>query len=166
MHTLLLSLLFLFPPPLIYQPLPGTEPRDTTNNYIVIHNDGAGLSAPATRYVLQRRRLSYHFFISRNGTIYQWKKLQYKASHAGVTNYNNLTSWNDFSIGICLQGTSFLPYSENQYLALRSLIIYLNSRYPDSRGKIVGHSDIAFPYGRKPDPGPFFYYWKITDSLL
>lgn len=146
--------------------LPGKEPRDTTRNYIVIHNDGAGLNAPSTRYVLRRRGLSYHFFISRNGDIQQWMDLKYVALHAGRSLWNNISNWNDFSIGICLQGTSFLPYTEQQYQALTMLVNYIRIRYPDSREKpILGHSDIAYPAKRKNDPGEHFESWRLYEPF-
>ena len=165
MLTLLL-VLQLHAPPVIKNFLPGKTLRDTTRNYIVIHNDGASLSAKATRYVLQRRRLSYHFFIARNGDIHQWKDLKYTALHAGRSLWNGISDWNTFSIGVCLQGTNFLPYTEEQYQALTLLKNYINLRYPDSRDKpILGHSDVAYPKNRKKDPGEHFYSWRLYDTL-
>lgn len=146
--------------------MPGRELRDTTRNYIVIHNDGANLNARSTRFVLQRRKLAYHYFISRDGTIHQWKDLRFVASHAGRSSWHNISNWNNFSIGICLQGTNFLPYTEIQYQALTLLVNYINMRYPDSRTKpILGHSDIAYPRKRKSDPGEHFELWRLHDTL-
>lgn len=140
-----------------------TELRDTTNNYIVVHNDGNNLNARTTHLTLRIRRLSYHFFISRNGTLYQFMNLKYIAKHAGISKYAGYDNWNDFSIGICLQGTNETPYTEKQYKTLNRLMKYLHARYPDSNNKsILGHSDIAFPYGRKTDPGLFFDRAKIN----
>jgi AmpD protein len=145
--------------------LPGSLPRDTTRNYIVIHNDGAGLSASTTRRILQRRRLAYHYFISREGTIYQWKDLRHQAFHAGISLWNGIRDWNNFSIGICLQGTNFKPYTDAQYEALTKLIGYINMRYPDSRMKpILGHSDVAYPKRRKKDPGEHFQLWRLIND--
>lgn len=165
MLQLLLLLQISIPEPLVIKNfLPGKTLRDTTRNYIVVHNDGAGLSAKSTRYVLQRRRLSYHYFITREGTIHQWKDLKYTALHAGRSLWNGIDDWNDFSIGICLQGTNFLPYTEEQYQALTLLKNYINFRYPDSRDKpILGHSDVAYPKNRKKDPGEHFYSWRLYD---
>ena len=165
MLTLALALQLLAPP-VIKNFLPGKTLRDTTRNYIVVHNDGAGLNAKATRYVLQKRRLSYHFFIARNGDIHQWKDLKYVALHAGRSLWNGISDWNTFSIGVCLQGTNFLPYTEEQYQALTLLKNYINMRYPDSRDKpILGHSDVAYPQNRKKDPGEHFYSWRLYDPF-
>lgn len=156
----------LLAPPVIKNFLPGKTLRDTTRNYIVIHNDGAGLNALSTRYVLQRRRLAYHYFIGRDGVIHQWKDLKYVALHAGKSLWNGISGWNDFSIGICLQGTNILGYTDEQYQALTLLKNYINMRYPDSRDKpILGHSDIAYPKNRKKDPGENFQLWRLYDAF-
>lgn len=146
--------------------MPGKLPRDTTRNYIVIHNDGAGLNAKSTRRILQRRRLAYHYFIGRDGTIHQWKDLKYQAFHAGVSLYEGIRDWNKFSIGVCLQGSNLFPYTNEQYQALTILVNYINIRYPDSKEKpILGHSDIAYPRTRKKDPGEHFQLWRIYNDF-
>jgi N-acetyl-anhydromuramyl-L-alanine amidase AmpD len=139
--------------------------RDTTQNYIVVHNDGGNLSASATRIVLRMRRLAYHYFIARDGTITQFMDLKYVAKHAGISNWNGLTGWNAFSIGVCLQGRDGLNYTEKQYASLKNLVQYINIRYPDSKTKpILGHQDIAFPSGRKSDPGEHFELWRLYND--
>ena len=166
MLTTLALVLQLQAPLVVKNFLPGKTLRDTTRNYIVIHNDGASLSATATRAILKRRGLSYHYFISRTGEIHQWKDLTQKALHAGVSKWNGISDWNTFSIGVCLQGTNFLPYTEKQYQALKILVNYINFRYPDSKDKpILGHSDVAYPKTRKKDPGEHFQLWRIYNDI-
>lgn len=144
-------------PPVVKKLLPRNGYRDTTNNYIVIHNDGGNMPASVTRTVLRLRRLSYHYFVSRDGTIVQFAEINRIAKHAGVSKYDNLSNWNRFSIGIALQGRDNQDYTEKQYQSLRKLIQYINLRYKDSMNKpILRHSDIAYPRGRKSDPGKHF----------
>lgn len=139
--------------------------RDTTQNYIVVHNDGGNLNASATRLVLRMRKLSYHYFIARDGVITQFMDLKYVAKHAGPSQWNGITGWNAFSIGVCLQGTETLTYTDAQYASLKNLVHYINIRYPDSKTKhILGHQDIAFPRGRKSDPGKHFEIWRIYND--
>ena len=158
-------ILQLHAPPVIKNFLPGNILRDTTSNYIVIHNDGAGLNAVMTRKILRGRRLAYHYFISTDGKIHQWKDLKHQAFHAGVSLWNGIQDWNKFSIGICLQGTNFKPYTDAQYKALTTLVKYINLRYPDSKDKpILGHSDVAYPKKRKKDPGEQFQLWRIYND--
>ncbi len=65
-----------------------------------------------------------------------------------------------FSIGIELEGTDDLGYTDQQYLALNRLIASLLARYPGIDAEAVcGHSDIA--PGRKTDPGPAFDWQRL-----
>jgi hypothetical protein len=161
---LLLAVVLLQPPTITKHLLPGKiSRRDTTNNYIVIHNDGAGMNEKSTRLVLRMRRLSYHFFINKDGKIFQFKELRNVAYHAGSTDYLGMKNWNTFSIGICLQGSDDTQYTDKQYESLSTLINYLYRKYPDSREKqIVTHAQVASPYGRKTDPGNFFDISKLS----
>jgi AmpD protein len=116
--------------------------------------------------VLSARRLAYHYFIGRDGTITQFVDLRYVAPHAGVTQWNGITNWNDFSIGVCLQGADWMSYTNEQYASLKKLVNYINMRYPDSREKpLLGHRDIASPAGRKSDPGEHFDFRRIYDDV-
>lgn len=145
--------------------LSGKIKRDTTQNYVVVHNDGGNLNASATRLVLRVRRLAYHYFIARDGTITQFMDLKYVAKHAGNSRWNGITNWNKFSIGVCLQGKDGMIYTDQQYASLKNLVNYINIRYPDSKTKpILGHQDVAFPHGRKSDPGEHFDLWRIYDD--
>lgn len=145
--------------------LPSPGKRDTTQNYIVIHNDGANFSATMTRRVLRIRGLAYHYFIARDGTIHQFMDLKNIAEHAGISRWNELTGWNKFSIGVCLQGRDNMLYTTQQYESLKKLVKYINVRYPDSKEKpILTHADIAYPRFRKSDPGINFELWRLHND--
>jgi AmpD protein len=151
---------------IVNMPLPTKKViRDSTKNYIVIHNDGTNMNARGTYNVLQRRRLSYHYFIDRNGRVYRFTDTKYVAKHAGVSYSDGLMSWNDFSIGICLQGMNGLVYTNKQYESLQKLIDELGKRYTDvPNHRLQFHSEIAFPWGRKHDPGETFDRTRIKMS--
>jgi AmpD protein len=68
---------------------------------------------------------------------------------------------NDFSIGVELEGSDFVPFRDAQYQQLVQLTRALQAAYPIA--DIAGHSDIA--PGRKTDPGPFFD-WARYRSLV
>jgi AmpD protein len=101
---------------------------------------------------LKEVRVSAHFLIQRTGVIIQFVPCSKRAWHAGVSAWYGRTVCNDFSIGIELEGTDFLPFSDQQYAALIRLTRVLKRAYPIR--EIVGHSDIA--PGRKTDPGQKF----------
>ncbi len=100
-------------------------------------------------------RVSSHIVIDRNGLITQFVPFHLRAWHAGESTWQGRDNCNDYSIGIELEGTDELAYTDSQYNALKNLIISLQHIYPAiSHDRIVGHSDIA--PGRKTDPGSAF----------
>jgi AmpD protein len=109
-------------------------------------------------------RASAHLFVRRTGEVVQYVPFGKRAWHAGQSQYRGRSGCNDFSIGIELEGTDELPYTDPQYQRAAELITALLAAYPTlSREAIVGHSDIA--PGRKTDPGPAFD-WKRLRGLL
>lgn len=162
----LLLVLVMQTPQITRMPLPANTLRDTTRNFIVIHNDGANMTARQTHGVLRRRRLSYHYFIDRNGKIYQYVDPRYVARHAGISLKDGILSWNDFSIGICLQGMNGLQYTDKQYESLQLMVNHLKTRYNNIGHQLYTHSDIAFPWGRKKDPGETFDMSRIVIDTL
>ena len=75
-----------------------------------------------------------------------------------------LGRFNDFSIGIEMEGADHIPYTEIQYQVLAEVSRALLQSYPLIKAeRIVGHSDIA--PGRKTDPGEAFQ-WDHYKQLL
>jgi AmpD protein len=71
---------------------------------------------------------------------------------------------NDFSIGIELEGTDEMPYTDAQYEALVPVTRALMREFRGiSLGRIVGHSDVA--PGRKTDPGAAFDWNRYRRAL-
>jgi len=109
-------------------------------------------------------RVSAHFLIERDGQVTQFVSCQERAWHAGQSCFGERDNCNDFSIGIELEGTDELPYSDAQYAALAQLIRVLQLAYPELNSqRICGHSDIA--PGRKTDPGPAFDWPRLLAAL-
>ena len=127
----------------------------------------SGLNASEHAYFagIADMRVSAHFFIERDGQISQFVSCLQRAWHAGVSSFAGRGNCNDFSLGIELEGTDDLPYSEAQYDALVPLVQQLLAAYPAlSVERICGHSDIA--PGRKTDPGPAFDWPRLRTALL
>ncbi|KJS03955.1 MAG: N-acetyl-anhydromuranmyl-L-alanine amidase [Gammaproteobacteria bacterium BRH_c0] len=100
-------------------------------------------------------QVSAHLLIDRLGHITQFVSFLERAWHAGASCFAGRERCNDFSIGIELEGTDTLPYTDRQYQVLAQVTIALMREYPDiSVDRIVGHCDIA--PGRKTDPGSAF----------
>ena len=127
----------------------------------------SGLNASEHAYFagIADMRVSAHFFIERDGQISQFVSCLQRAWHAGVSSFAGRDNCNDFSIGVELEGTDDLPYSEAQYDALVPLVQQLLAAYPAlSVERICGHCDIA--PGRKTDPGPAFDWPRLRTALL
>jgi AmpD protein len=105
-------------------------------------------------------KVSAHVLIKRDGSCVQYVPFDKRAWHAGKSNYQGRERCNDFSIGIELEGTESISYTEAQYSALKEVIDCLLKTYPSlSKQHITGHSDIA--PGRKTDPGASFDWQRI-----
>lgn len=102
-------------------------------------------------------KVSAHFFIRRDGELIQFVPCILRAWHAGVSTWRGRDRCNDFSIGIELEGSDSVPFTEAQYAQLGPLVQALQTAYPVV--DITGHADIAA--GRKTDPGPYFDWTRL-----
>jgi AmpD protein len=102
-------------------------------------------------------RVSAHFFIRRDGRLLQFVPCGLRAWHAGESRWQGRERCNDFSLGIELEGTDDLPFTDAQYLTLQGLLDVLRRHYPIAG--VTGHSHIA--RGRKTDPGPGFDWARL-----
>ncbi|WP_028631644.1 1,6-anhydro-N-acetylmuramyl-L-alanine amidase AmpD [Pseudomonas parafulva] len=108
--------------------------------------------------------VSAHLFIERDGAVTQFVSLCDRAWHAGVSSFDGREDCNDFSIGIELEGTDELPYTDAQYRVLEQVTRLIRSVLPAiGVDRIIGHSDIA-PQ-RKTDPGPAFDWSRYREAL-
>jgi len=109
-------------------------------------------------------RVSSHLLIRRDGEIVQYVPFHKRAWHAGVSRFLGRDVCNDFSIGIEIEGTDFVPFTEMQYDKLQLVIESLLKTYPSLNARrITGHEHIA--PGRKTDPGPHFEWGKLSKIL-
>jgi AmpD protein len=109
-------------------------------------------------------RVSSHLFITRAGELVQFVSLYDRAWHAGRSCFAGVDECNDYSIGVELEGTDTLAYTDAQYQALaqltRALLGHFAALTPE---RIAGHCDIA--PGRKTDPGAAFD-WPRYNALI
>lgn len=109
-------------------------------------------------------RVSAHVLIRRDGELVQFVSFDRRAWHAGRSAFGGRTACNDFGIGVELEGTDDIPYTDDQYTVLGRLADALVRQYPGiASDRIVGHSDIA--PGRKTDPGPAFDWQRFRKRM-
>lgn len=160
----------------------GARPTNTTVSLLVIHN----ISLPPAEFgggyieaFFQNRldvsqhpyfttiadlQVSSHLLIERCGRLVQFVNFNDRAWHAGQSNFAGRNNCNDFSIGIELEGTDHIPYTNAQYQRLVEVSKLLMDVYPDiTEDSIAGHVDIA--PGRKTDPGPSFDWQAYREAI-
>ncbi|NCC28642.1 MAG: 1,6-anhydro-N-acetylmuramyl-L-alanine amidase AmpD [Gammaproteobacteria bacterium] len=109
-------------------------------------------------------RVSAHLLIRRSGRLLQYVAFEQRAWHAGVSRFAGRERCNDFSIGIELEGTDDIPFTEAQYARLAECTRQIRRRYPAiTEDRIAGHDEIA--PGRKTDPGPAFDWDRYRRSM-
>ena len=134
---------------------PPGAPIDT----LVIHYTGMRTAAEAlARLADPAAKVSAHYVIEEDGTIWRMVDETRRAWHAGVSAWRGRRDLNDVSIGIELVNPGhewgYRPFPVLQLAALADLGLALLSRHPIAARNIVAHSDIA--PARKQDPGELF----------
>jgi AmpD protein len=160
----------------------GPRPDDASVSLLVVHN----ISLPPGQFggpeiedffcnrldhtahpyfeTIAGMQVSAHALIRRDGSVVQFVSLLDRAWHAGRSSFQGEEECNDFSIGIELEGTDDVPYTEDQYRQLADLTHLIMAAWPRiTPDRMAGHCDIA--PGRKTDPGPFFD-WSHFRAVL
>lgn len=106
-------------------------------------------------------QVSAHFFIRRDGQLFQFVGCDDRAWHAGASHYRGRANCNDDSIGIELEGLEGEPFEDAQYETLQALCPAIAQRYPVCH--IAGHEHIA--PGRKADPGAGFDWARLQAAM-
>ncbi len=106
-------------------------------------------------------QVSAHFYVRRDGQLWQFVDCDARAWHAGVSAYRGRDNCNDDSIGIELEGVEGLEFEAAQYETLVSLCAALAQRYRIEH--VAGHEHVA--PGRKQDPGTGFD-WPLLQRAL
>lgn len=105
--------------------------------------------------------VSSHFYVRRNGELWQFVSCDDRAWHAGPSQWRGRGNCNDDSIGIELEGLEGDAFEDAQYETLASLCAAAAQHYPIAF--VAGHEHIA--PGRKQDPGPGFVWRRLRDAL-
>ena len=105
--------------------------------------------------------VSSHFYIRRNGELWQFVSCDDRAWHAGQSRYRGRDNCNDDSIGIELEGLEGGEFEAAQYETLGDICAALAQHYPIAH--VAGHEHVA--PGRKLDPGARFE-WKALQNAV
>lgn len=176
-------------------PLNCSSARTKPVQYVMLHYTSNALANPtnpsdvkAVLQIFKKYRVSAHYLIDRDGTVYQLVNENRVAFHAGKGSLpdkpETLNSLNSMSIGIELMavGTpeemlklgvkdyASIPdaakgFTEQQYRSLSELLLDIASRHDKvklTKGQIIGHD--AYAPERRGDPGQLFDWERLPWS--
>lgn len=147
-------------------------PRVLGINCIVIHKTAVTMmegSVDAENtlqwFMDPHSKVSAHYLIDNDGTIYQCVPDNAVAWHSGNSQLYGVGEVNQFSLGIELVGLDSEEMTEQQMEALLELCVEKCHDYKIPLNRIVGHNHIAIPPGRKTDPGLKFDWFAFLNTL-
>jgi N-acetylmuramoyl-L-alanine amidase len=145
--------------PLQWQPSPNFDERRP--NFVIIHATSNDTVDQALRTLTDPlRRVSAHYLIGRDGTIYQLGDEGARAWHAGESRWGADTDLNSVSLGIELDNNGDEPFPDIQIAALLTLLNGMHERYRIPAANYLGHADIA--PRRKVDPSRHFPWQTLA----
>lgn len=103
-------------------------------------------------------RVSSHYVVEEDGTVFRLVPEERRAWHAGVSYWRGHEALNGRSIGIEIVNPGhefgYRPFPALQMAAVCDLCLEILARHPIPARNVVAHSDVA--PDRKEDPGEFF----------
>jgi len=143
----------------VERPSPNHDMRNTAIDMLVLHYTGmASAEAALTRLCDPSAKVSSHYTIDEDGTVYAHVPEDHRAWHAGVSHWAGVDNVNACSIGIELVNPGhefgYRAFPEAQVAALVELCRGIQTRHAIPAARVLGHSDVA--PARKDDPGELF----------
>jgi N-acetylmuramoyl-L-alanine amidase len=152
----------------VERPSPNHDSRgDASIDMLVLHYTGmTSAEAALDRLCDPAARVSAHYTIGEDGTIYAMVPEDRRAWHAGVSHWAGATDINARSIGIELVNPGhefgYRGFPDAQVAALITLCHSILVRHPIPSARVLGHSDVA--PARKEDPGELFPWPRLAGA--
>ena len=148
-------------------PSPNTDERPRPVDMLILHYTGMQTAQAAIdRLRDTQARVSSHYVIDEDGTIYRLVPEAKRAWHAGISYWRGRRTLNDGSIGIEIVNPGhewgYRPFPEAQLDAVRALCLDILGRHAIPPINVVGHSDVA--PDRKQDPGELFPWRQFAND--
>ena len=144
-----------------HAPSPNWDERraDTPVDMLVLHYTGMqSAQAAIERLRDPAARVSSHYIVEEDGTVWQLVDEAHRAFHAGVSFWRGHSALNERSIGVEIVNPGhewgYRRFPDAQMDAVLALCRGIIARHPIPSINVVGHSDIA--PDRKQDPGELF----------
>ena len=146
-------------------------PKRSKNSikFIILHYTGMKNQSKAIRRLCEASsKVSAHYFIKKNGEVFNLIPDLYEAWHAGKSSWKNFKSLNKYSIGIEMNNPGhshgYIKFNFKQISILKKLLKDLMRKHKIKRYNILGHSDIS--PDRKKDPGEKFPWEELAKNQL
>jgi N-acetylmuramoyl-L-alanine amidase len=143
------------------RPSPNHDPRppgQTIDILLLHYTDMDSAAAALDRLCDPAAKVSAHYCVDEDGTVYRLVGEDRRAWHAGKASWAGAGDINARSIGIELvnpgHSCGYRPFPDAQMSALIGLAREILARHPIPPARVLGHSDVA--PDRKQDPGELF----------
>jgi N-acetylmuramoyl-L-alanine amidase len=149
------------------RPSPNYDERRAPLTMLVLHYTGTPNLAESFHHLTTRAgRVSSHYLVDEDGTIYRLVAEDNRAWHAGISYWRGETDINSTSIGIEIQNPGhewgLRAFPETQFAAVEALCLDIVQRYAIHPHDVIAHSDIA-PL-RRFDPGELFDWERLANK--
>ncbi len=156
---------------IIERPSPNFNERvgEGVPDILVMHYTGMQTcEAAVTRLTDPVARVSSHYTVDEDGTVYRHVPEEMRAWHAGVSHWRGASDINSRSVGIEIVNPGhefgYRAFPEAQIEAVIRLSQGIVSRHAIPARNVIGHSDIA--PDRKTDPGELFPWRQLAEAGL
>lgn len=139
---------------------PNYSNRTQPVEYVILHYTEMKKKPALDRLTDPEAKVSAHFFIDRDGVIYNLVSTEHVAWHAGESCWRGQKALNENSIGIELDNLGNEEFSFEQISSCIDLCRFLQGEFNIETTNFLGHSDIA-PQ-RKIDPGIYFNWRALA----
>jgi N-acetylmuramoyl-L-alanine amidase len=150
------------------RPSPNHDDRgDAAIDMLVLHYTGMKSAEEAlVRLCDPGAKVSAHYTIDEDGTVYAHVPEARRAWHAGLAHWAGATDINARSIGIELVNPGhefgYRDFAEDQIASLITLCHSILMRHPIPSARVLAHSDVA--PARKEDPGELFPWQRLAKA--
>jgi N-acetylmuramoyl-L-alanine amidase len=146
-------------------PSPNFDERGRAVDTIVLHYTGMQSGKEALdRLSDPGAKVSCHYLVEEDGTIFSLVPESKRAWHAGVSSWKNEADINARSVGIEIVNPGhewgYRKFPKRQIAMVIALVKDIRTRHDIAPTRVLGHSDVA-PQ-RKEDPGELFPWKRLA----
>jgi len=150
-------------------PSPNADARPGPVRHLMLHYTGMQSAAAAVARLRDpAARVSSHYVVDEDGTVYALVEESRRAWHAGISAWRGVRQLNDSAIGIEIVNPGhewgYRAFPQTQMQAVLALCQDILARHEIPARNVIGHSDAA--PDRKQDPGELFdWRWLAQQGV-